>query len=93
MSTIKTGVSMEEGLARRADELARDLGITRSDLYSRALAEFLERREDERLLENLNEVYSEEQDAEEREFLRRSKRYSWERFAHEWPLRQEPGGE
>lgn len=93
MSTIKTGVSMEEGLARKADALARELGITRSDLYSRALAQFIQRRENELLLENLNEVYSEESDAEEREFLRWSKRYSWERFGHQWPLRGESGGD
>lgn len=93
MSKIKTGVSLEEKLARRADELARELGVTRSDLYSRALAEFLERRENELLLENLNDVYSEEQDADEEEFLRCSKRYSWQRFGHEWPVREESGSE
>jgi len=92
MSTVKTGVSLEKTLAGRADALARELGITRSDLYSRALAQFIEQRENELLLERLNEAHSgEEQDEEEREFLEWSKDYSRRRFGSEWPLREEAG--
>jgi predicted transcriptional regulator len=91
MSTVKTGISLEETLAGRADALARELGITRSDLYSRALVRFIEQRENELLLERLNEAHSgEEQDEEEREFLKWSKDYSRRRFGGEWPLREEP---
>ena len=94
MSTVKTGVSLEETLAGRADALARELGITRSDLYSRALAQFIEQRENERLLDKLNEAHSsEDQDEEEKEFLEWSKDYSRRRFGDEWPLRQAPGEE
>lgn len=91
MSTVKTGVSLEKTLAGRADALARELSITRSDLYSRALARFIEQVENERLLERLNEAHSNEgQDEEEEEFLKWSKDYSRRRFGNEWPLREAP---
>ena len=94
MSTVKTGVSLEETLAGRADALAKELGITRSDLYSRALTQFIERRENELLLDRLNEAHAgKEQDEEEREFLEWSKEYSQRRFGDEWPLREAPGEE
>ena len=94
MSTVKTGVSLEETLAGRADALAKELGITRSDLYSQALSQFIEQRENERLLERLNEAHSGEgQDEEEKEFLEWSRDYSRRRFGDEWSLRQAPGEE
>lgn len=94
MSTVKTGVSLEKTLAGRADALARELGITRSDLYSRALTQFIERQENERLLQKLNEAHSGEgQDDEEEEFLKWSKEYSRRRFGDEWPLREAQGEE
>ena len=42
---MKTAVSVPDELFARADRLAKGLGISRSELYSRALAEFLARRD------------------------------------------------
>lgn len=42
---MKTAVSVPDELFARADRLAQQLGISRSELYSRALAEFLARRD------------------------------------------------
>jgi predicted transcriptional regulator len=41
---MKTAISVPDELFVRADGLAERLGMSRSELYSRALAEFLARR-------------------------------------------------
>lgn len=42
---MKTAVSIPDDLFQRADEVAADLGKSRSQLYQEALAEYLQRRE------------------------------------------------
>jgi predicted transcriptional regulator len=42
---MKTAVSVPDELFERADRLAKRLSLSRSELYSRALAEFLARRD------------------------------------------------
>jgi predicted transcriptional regulator len=76
MSKVKTAVSISEDLAGEADALARELRVTRSQLYSMALRDFIERRESARLLEQLNAAYGDGPDAEEERLLRSAKGYS-----------------
>jgi hypothetical protein len=54
MAIVKTAVSVQEFLLERADALARQLHLSRSQLFSRALEEFLERHESRMLLEAIN---------------------------------------
>jgi hypothetical protein len=75
MSAIKTGVSIREDLAKKADILAEELEVSRSQLYAMALSEFIERHENRRLLERLNEAYGDEPSEEEEEFLERMRVY------------------
>lgn len=42
---MKTAVSVPDQLFARADRLAKRLGFSRSELYSKALAEYLARRD------------------------------------------------
>ena len=76
MVNIKTGVSIREDLAGEADALARRLHVSRSQLYSMALDEFIRKHENRALLERLNASYGEGLDPEEDELLRNAKRYS-----------------
>lgn len=73
---VKTGVSISKDLAEEADALARELRVTRSQLYSMALDEFIRRHESRVLLERLNAAYGEEPDAEEQRLLKSAKEYS-----------------
>jgi predicted transcriptional regulator len=59
MANVKTAISMGESLFERADTLARQLKISRSELFSRAMNEFLERRESRILLEAINRAVEE----------------------------------
>ena len=55
---MKTAVSVPDGLFQQAETAARCLQISRSRLYSTALAEFLNRRQADAVTERLNEAYS-----------------------------------
>jgi hypothetical protein len=58
MTTIKTAVSIEEGLFHQADELAQELQLSRSRLISLALERLLRDYETKKLVQKLNEAYA-----------------------------------
>jgi metal-responsive CopG/Arc/MetJ family transcriptional regulator len=55
---MKTAVSMPDDLFRRAEAAARRLQVSRSELYAKAIAEFLKSRQADAITERLNDVYS-----------------------------------
>ena len=55
---VKTAVSMPDDLFRLAETTARRLRVSRSKLYAKAIAEYLQRQQDNAITERLNEVYS-----------------------------------
>src|SRR5688572_32973856 len=57
-TSMKTAVSMPDDLFRRAEVTARRLRVSRSELYARAIAEFLQGQQGNAITERLNEVYS-----------------------------------
>jgi antitoxin component of RelBE/YafQ-DinJ toxin-antitoxin module len=72
---VKAGISIDGKLAKEADALAREMGVTRSGLYAMALREFIRRRESADLLEKLNDAYR-EPDPEDELLLRSIKHHS-----------------
>ena len=65
MTTIKTAISIDDLLFQRAEALAAELHVSRSRLFVLALEEYIQRRQNQRLFEALNEAYSEPPDEEE----------------------------
>ena len=57
---MKTAISLPDDLFESADALADRLGLSRSELYARAVEEYLARHRDEDVTGKLNEVYGEE---------------------------------
>jgi hypothetical protein len=57
---MKTAISMPDPQFEAAERLAARLGLSRSELYQKALSEFIARHSDEKITEKLNEVYAEE---------------------------------
>ena len=55
---MKTAVSLPDTLFSKAEDTARRLKVSRSQLYATAIAEFIERHEDATVTERLNEYYS-----------------------------------
>jgi len=52
---MKTAVSIPDELFREADHLAHRLGISRSELYVRAVAEYIGAHREQSVTERLNE--------------------------------------
>jgi metal-responsive CopG/Arc/MetJ family transcriptional regulator len=57
---MKTDISLPDPIFEEAEALARQLGMSRSELYTEALKSYLQRYNRERILAKLNEVYSEQ---------------------------------
>jgi hypothetical protein len=54
---MKTAISIPDRVFRSAEQLAVRMGISRSELYSKALAALLDRHRDEIVTSRLNEIY------------------------------------
>jgi len=57
---VKTAISIPDKVFRSADALAKRLGISRSELYATAIAEFLLRHQGRHVTARLDAIYSEE---------------------------------
>ena len=55
---MKTAVSLPNDLFRLAEATAYRLRVSRSELYAKAIAEFLKRQQGSAITERLNEIYS-----------------------------------
>lgn len=58
MKSLKTAISIPENLYRDAENAAKRLGMTRSRLYSEAVADYLNRYRQEDVKARLNEVHA-----------------------------------
>ena len=55
---MKTAISLPDALFESAEALAQRLGVSRSELFANALAEFIAQHDHARLTERLNAVYA-----------------------------------
>jgi metal-responsive CopG/Arc/MetJ family transcriptional regulator len=57
---MKTAISLPDDLFEAADSLAGRLGVSRSELYARAVAEYVAKHRDEDVTAQLNKVFADE---------------------------------
>jgi metal-responsive CopG/Arc/MetJ family transcriptional regulator len=57
---MKTAISLPDLIFEEAEALANQLGISRSELYTKALQAYLRRHNREQTLKQLNQVYGDE---------------------------------
>ena len=69
-STMKTAISIDDGLLQEADKTAQSMGLSRSRLFAVAVGEFLKRHREEQMLHRLNEVYSDGLEAQDDRLLK-----------------------
>jgi hypothetical protein len=81
---MKTAISIDDGLLRDADTTARLMGLSRSRLFARAMEDFLKRQKHEEMLRQLNEVYSQGPDAQEKALLKRIKAKAGAAIRERW---------
>jgi antitoxin MazE6 len=57
---MKTAISLPDPLFEEAEAMAKEMGVSRSELYASALEAFLRDRRRAEITERLNEVYKDE---------------------------------
>jgi metal-responsive CopG/Arc/MetJ family transcriptional regulator len=62
---VKTAISIPDDVFEAAEQLARRLGKSRSELYSAAIASYLDQHRQEGVTERLNGVYGPHQEQAE----------------------------
>ena len=55
---MKTAISIPDAIFQAADELANDLGTTRSGLYAQAVAEYVAKHRQADVTAQLNRIYA-----------------------------------
>jgi len=64
--TMKTAISVDDRLMMEADRAAREIGVSRSRLFALALQSYLRDWEHDRILAQLNRVYGDDADRQEK---------------------------
>jgi len=54
---MKTAISVPDRVFHSAEQLAARLGVSRSELYSKALAALVDKHQDDVITARLNEIY------------------------------------
>jgi hypothetical protein len=57
---MKTAISIPDAVFEAAERVAKRLAISRSQLYTAAISEFIKSREQDDVTKRLNEVYAKE---------------------------------
>jgi metal-responsive CopG/Arc/MetJ family transcriptional regulator len=57
---MKTAISLPDAVFEQAEALAQQLGVSRSELYTKALQAYLRRYNRDQILRKLNQVYATE---------------------------------
>jgi metal-responsive CopG/Arc/MetJ family transcriptional regulator len=85
MANIKTAISLQESLFKQAEDVARDLKVSRSRLFALALENFIREHQDRKLFEQINRAYEDAgPDETEQQRLRQSAQQHRRLVEGEW---------
>ncbi len=59
---MKTAISIPDRVFRSAEQLAARLKVSRSELYSKALAELIEKHREDLITSGLNQIYGSDEE-------------------------------
>ena len=74
MPGVKTAISLEKDLFNQVNQLASDLHVSRSKLFTLAVKDYLKNQESKKLLVQLNAAYSDSPTEEEKTISKAMKR-------------------
>ena len=57
---MKTAISIPDPIFKAAEKLARRLGFSRSELYAKAVSEYIQKHRNDRLTAKLDDIYKTE---------------------------------
>jgi len=67
--SVKTAISIKEDLFAEVERLAKEMQVSRSQVFAMAVEAFIRERQNRALLERLNAAYADESTAEEAALL------------------------
>jgi metal-responsive CopG/Arc/MetJ family transcriptional regulator len=73
-ATIKTAISIQKTLFDQADRLAQQLNVSRSHLFGLAIESFVKNHQNQALLDEINQAYSDQPDPNDQIRLSRMRR-------------------
>jgi predicted transcriptional regulator len=65
MAKAKTAISIDDHLLEETGQIAQELDVSRSQIVSLALEEYIQRYRNKQILKQINDAYSDEMDADE----------------------------
>ncbi len=69
MPGVKTAISLDENLFNKVNEIAHELHVSRSRVFTLAVIDYLEKQENISLLAQINEAYDDHPTKEEENIL------------------------
>ncbi len=84
MPLVKTAISLNEDLFKKANKLSAEMEISRSRLFQFAIENYIRQYENKQILTNLNKVYSGELTAEEKKLQKSMRGYHKRTIKDKW---------
>ena len=84
MSNVKTAISIHQSLFEQVDALAQEMDISRSRLFVLAVEDFMQRRQNHRLLEAINDAYTNLPESEDQSLRRQRRQQHRQMVEGEW---------
>jgi metal-responsive CopG/Arc/MetJ family transcriptional regulator len=83
-NTIKTAISIQKTLFEDAETLAQQLNISRSHLFGLAIEMFVKKHQNQILLDEINQAYSDESEPNEKVLLSKMRNSHRKLVENEW---------
>ena len=83
-NTIKTAISIQKSLFEQAESLAQELNVSRSELFGLAIETFVKNHQNQTLLQEINNAYSDEQAANDTVRLSKMRKHHRNIVRNEW---------
>jgi len=83
-STVKTAISIQKSLFEEAENLAHELNVSRSELFGLAIESFVRSRQNQKLLEEINQAYSNEPDPADKVRLTKIRKHHRKMVRNAW---------
>lgn len=83
-TTIKTAISIQKTLFEQAENLAQQLNMSRSHLFGLAIETFVKNHQNQILLDEINQAYSDQPDQNETILLSKMRKSQRKLLESEW---------
>jgi len=83
-TTIKTAISIQKTLFEQAESLAQQLNMSRSHLFGLAIETFVKNHQNQILLDEINQAYSDQPDPNETILLSKMRKPHRKLVENEW---------